>query len=57
MAVTAFLSIIRCFLFMCWCNYFKLGVYHLNNISDSDEYYQETFHEIRNAHISYGDSE
>ncbi|MFT2093023.1 polysaccharide lyase family 7 protein [Paraglaciecola sp. 2405UD69-4] len=37
--------------------YFKVGVYHLNNSSDPDEYAQATFYEIRNSHEGYGDSE
>jgi poly(beta-D-mannuronate) lyase len=38
-------------------HYFKVGVYHLNNSSDTDEYAQATFYEIRNAHTGYADSE
>jgi poly(beta-D-mannuronate) lyase len=38
-------------------HYFKVGVYHLNNSSDADEYAQATFYEIRNAHSGYADSE
>lgn len=38
-------------------HYFKVGVYHLNNSSDVDEYAQDTFYEIRNAYIGYADSE
>lgn len=36
--------------------YFKVGVYHLNNSSD-DEFAQATFYEIRNSHSGYADSE
>jgi poly(beta-D-mannuronate) lyase len=38
-------------------HYFKVGVYHLNNSSDPDEYAQATFYEIRNAHSGYAESE
>ena len=38
-------------------HYFKVGVYHLNNSSDVDEYAQATFYEIRNAHTGYAGSE
>ena len=38
-------------------HYFKVGVYHLNNSSDPDEYAQATFYEIRNAHTGYAKSE
>lgn len=38
-------------------HYFKVGVYHLNNSSDPEEYAQATFYEIRNAHTGYADSE
>jgi hypothetical protein len=38
-------------------HYFKVGVYHLNNSSDVDEYAQATFYEIRNAHTGYVTSE
>ncbi|MBL4632090.1 MAG: polysaccharide lyase family 7 protein [Paraglaciecola sp.] len=38
-------------------HYFKVGVYHLNNSSDLDQYAQATFYEIRNAHTGYADSE
>ena len=37
--------------------YFKVGVYHLNNSSDADEYAQATFYEIRNSHLGYAESE
>lgn len=37
--------------------YFKVGVYHLNNSSDPDEYAQATFYEIRNSHTGYNESE
>jgi poly(beta-D-mannuronate) lyase len=37
--------------------YFKVGVYHLNNSSGEDEYAQATFYEIRNSHTGYGNSE
>lgn len=37
--------------------YFKVGVYHLNNSSDPSEYAQATFYEIRNSHMGYADSE
>ncbi|MCF2949550.1 polysaccharide lyase family 7 protein [Paraglaciecola aquimarina] len=37
--------------------YFKVGVYHLNNSSDEDEYAQATFYEIRNSHLGYAKSE
>ncbi|MEG3766878.1 polysaccharide lyase family 7 protein [Alteromonas sp. 14N.309.X.WAT.G.H12] len=33
--------------------YFKVGVYHLNNTSDPTEYAQATFYEIRNSHTGY----
>lgn len=38
-------------------HYFKVGVYHLNNSSEPDEYAQATFYEIRNAHTGYAQSE
>jgi poly(beta-D-mannuronate) lyase len=38
-------------------HYFKVGVYHLNNTSDADEYAQATFYVIRNAHKGYAASE
>ncbi|MEP2651009.1 MAG: polysaccharide lyase family 7 protein [Paraglaciecola sp.] len=38
-------------------HYFKVGVYHLNNSSNADEYAQATFYEIRNSHTGYADSE
>ncbi|MEP4891548.1 MAG: polysaccharide lyase family 7 protein [Aliiglaciecola sp.] len=38
-------------------HYFKVGVYHLNNSSDPDEYAQATFYEIKNSHIGYSASE
>ena len=38
-------------------HYFKVGVYHLNNSSDVDEYAQATFYEIKNSHMGYADSE
>lgn len=38
-------------------HYFKVGVYHLNNSSDIDEYAQATFYAIRNAHNGYAASE
>lgn len=38
-------------------HYFKVGVYHLNNSSNPDEYAQATFYEIRNSHMGYADSE
>ncbi len=38
-------------------HYFKVGVYHLNNSSDPDEYAQATFYDIRNAHTGYSQSE
>ncbi|GAC15344.1 polysaccharide lyase family 7 protein [Aliiglaciecola lipolytica] len=37
--------------------YFKVGVYHLNNSSDPDEYAQATFYEIKNSHTGYAASE
>ncbi|TRY33152.1 polysaccharide lyase family 7 protein [Aliiglaciecola sp. M165] len=37
--------------------YFKVGVYHVNNSSDPEEYAQATFYEIRNGHTGYGASE
>lgn len=37
--------------------YFKVGVYHLNNSSDPEEYAQATFYEIRNSHTGYSASE
>lgn len=37
--------------------YFKVGVYHLNNSSNAEEYAQATFYEIRNSHTGYADSE
>lgn len=33
--------------------YFKVGVYHLNNTSDPSEYAQATFYEIKNSHTGY----
>lgn len=33
--------------------YFKAGVYHVNNSADSGEYGQATFYEIRNSHDKY----
>lgn len=33
--------------------YFKVGVYHVNNSADSGEYAQATFYEIRNSHDKY----
>jgi poly(beta-D-mannuronate) lyase len=38
-------------------HYFKVGVYHLNNSSDSGEYAQATFYAIRNSHTGYSESE
>jgi hypothetical protein len=38
-------------------HYFKVGVYHLNNSSDPDEYAQATFYEIKNSHSGYSASE
>lgn len=38
-------------------HYFKVGVYHVNNSSDPEEYAQATFYEIRNAHAGYAQSE
>ena len=38
-------------------HYFKVGVYHLNNSSDPDEFAQATFYEIKNSHMGYADSE
>ena len=38
-------------------HYFKVGVYHVNNSSDPDEYSQATFYEIRNSHMVYSHSE
>lgn len=38
-------------------HYFKVGVYHLNNSSDPDEFAQATFYEIKNAHSGYSASE
>ncbi|MDO6693210.1 polysaccharide lyase family 7 protein [Aliiglaciecola sp. 3_MG-2023] len=38
-------------------HYFKVGVYHLNNSSDPDEYAQATFYEIKNSHTGYSASE
>jgi poly(beta-D-mannuronate) lyase len=37
--------------------YFKVGLYHLNNTAADDDYVQGTFYEIRNSHIGYADSE
>jgi len=37
--------------------YFKVGVYHLNNTSDTSEYAQAAFYEIRNSHTGYAASE
>jgi len=37
--------------------YFKVGVYHLNNTAADDDYVQATFYEIRNSHAGYSDSE
>ncbi|WP_252736144.1 polysaccharide lyase family 7 protein [Aestuariibacter sp. A3R04] len=33
--------------------YFKVGVYHVNNSSDPDEFAQATFYTIRNSHTGY----
>lgn len=38
-------------------HYFKVGVYHVNNSSDPDEYAQATFYEIKNSHTGYAASE
>lgn len=38
-------------------HYFKVGVYHLNNSSDPDEFAQATFYEIKNSHTGYVQSE
>lgn len=38
-------------------HYFKVGVYHVNNSSDPEEYAQATFYEIRNSHTGYSASE
>ncbi|WOI38268.1 polysaccharide lyase family 7 protein [Alteromonas sp. CI.11.F.A3] len=38
-------------------HYFKVGVYHLNNSSDPDEFAQATFYEIKNSHTGYTSSE
>ncbi len=38
-------------------HYFKVGVYHLNNSSDPDEFAQATFYEIKNSHSGYAASE
>lgn len=38
-------------------HYFKVGVYHLNNSSEPDEYAQATFYEIKNSHTGYNASE
>lgn len=38
-------------------HYFKVGVYHLNNSSEPDEFAQATFYEIRNSHTGYAASE
>ncbi|MDP2535940.1 polysaccharide lyase family 7 protein [Alteromonas stellipolaris] len=38
-------------------HYFKVGVYHLNNSSDPDEFAQATFYEIKNSHTGYVKSE
>jgi hypothetical protein len=38
-------------------HYFKVGVYHLNNSSDPEEYAQATFYEIKNSHTGYAQSE
>lgn len=38
-------------------HYFKVGVYHVNNSSDPEEYAQATFYEIRNSHTGYSGSE
>ncbi len=38
-------------------HYFKVGVYHLNNSSEPDEFAQATFYEIKNSHTGYNASE
>ena len=38
-------------------HYFKVGVYHVNNSSDPEEYAQATFYEIKNSHTGYVASE
>ena len=38
-------------------HYFKVGVYHLNNSSDPDEFAQATFYEVKNSHTGYAQSE
>ncbi|CAD5260480.1 Alginate lyase [Alteromonas sp. 38] len=38
-------------------HYFKVGVYHLNNSSEPDEFAQATFYEIKNSHTGYAQSE
>ena len=38
-------------------HYFKVGVYHLNNSSDPDEFAQATFYSIKNSHSGYSASE
>ncbi|MBQ4830793.1 polysaccharide lyase family 7 protein [Alteromonas sp. MMG017] len=38
-------------------HYFKVGVYHLNNSSDPEEFAQATFYEIKNSHTGYAQSE
>lgn len=35
--------------------YFKVGVYHVNNSADAEEYAQATFYEIKNSHDKYSD--
>ncbi|AWB67272.1 polysaccharide lyase family 7 protein [Saccharobesus litoralis] len=37
--------------------YFKAGVYNQNNSSDSDDYVQATFYQIKNSHAGYAYSE
>lgn len=38
-------------------HYFKVGVYHVNNSSDPEEYAQATFYQIQNSHTGYAASE
>ncbi|MBC3765801.1 polysaccharide lyase family 7 protein [Neptunicella marina] len=38
-------------------HYFKVGLYHLNNSSDPDDYVQGTFYQIKNSHNGYVASE
>lgn len=38
-------------------HYFKVGVYHVNNSSDPDEFAQATFYDIKNSHTGYNHSE